>query len=759
MSPPDRPVSSSSSGSANDGISAAARTTIVDSEDSHHASVKSRRPDALLGCLLYLTQQLGKPVSQADIRALCPIDPAGMTEDNFLYAAQRLGYKVGRSEIDLKSLPAAPAPFVLLCSGEVPPVVVATASRGNFTLIDVANGKTRAVSPDEVLELGYRIILIKAPSGAEAASGAQPRGRSAGTGWRALFNDRVRRVLGELIAASFIINILALATPLFMMVVFNKIIGQGAIDTLNVLLIGMVVVYLFDFLLRAVRGYIASHTGARLDALISGEVVHHLVHLPFQHFERTPSGLIAERLRQLDVLRGFFTGQMPVLIIDLVFVALFVSAIFFINSLMGWITVAAIPFFVLLSWLSHRGQRDIINQNFMALAAKGSALSETVNNAVTVKSLGLESEIEKRWQGRVAAAAWTGFRANNLANIIGTLSGVLQVLVTLLIIYVGAVSIVDNTMSIGALIAANILAGRALAPMRQVVAALHSLQAVQQAFKRLDEIMEVPTEVAPGELAPMPAIKGEIGFEHVFFRFDEDLPPALKDIDFRIEPGTVVGIIGPSGSGKTTISNLLQGLYQPSTGRVLIDQTDIGHISPAQLRSQYGVVPQDVQLFAGTVRENIAMGVSDKDPARVVSVARFVGAHGFIQRLPQGYNTVIGERGVGLSAGQRQLICIARALIRNPRIIILDEATSALDPSTEEQLLRSLKRNARGRTIVMITHRLAPLSIADKVVLVIDGRVERMGAPQDVVAYAKVRMAEATRDAPPPQGFSLPQNS
>ncbi len=752
-------MSSSSSGSANDGISAAARTTIVDGEVSDPSGAKSRRPDALLGCLLYLTQQLGKPVSQADIRALCPIDPTGMTEDNFLYAAQRLGYKVGRSEIDLKSLAAAPMPFVLLCSGDVPPVVVASASRGNFTLIDVANGRTRAVSADEVLELGYRIILIKAPSGAEAASGAKPLGRSAGTGWRALFNERVRRVLGELIAASFIINILALATPLFMMVVFNKIIGQGAIDTLNVLLIGMVVVYLFDFLLRAVRGYIASHTGARLDALISGEVVHHLVHLPFQHFERTPTGLIAERLRQLDVLRGFFTGQMPVLIIDLVFVVLFVTAIFFINALMGWITVAAIPFFVLLSWLSHRGQRDIINQNFMALAAKGSALSETVNNAVTVKSLGLESEIEKRWQGRVAAAAWTGFRANNLSNIIGTLSGVLQVLVTLLIIYVGAVSIVDNTMSIGALIAANILAGRALAPMRQVVAALHSLQSVQQAFKRLDEIMEVPTEVAPGELAPLPAIKGEIGFEHVFFRFDEDLPPALKDIDFRIEPGTVVGIIGPSGSGKTTISNLLQGLYQPSTGRVLIDQTDIGHISPAQLRSQYGVVPQDVQLFAGTVRENIAMGIADKDPARVVAVARFVGAHGFIQRLPQGYNTVIGERGVGLSAGQRQLICIARALIRNPRIIILDEATSALDPSTEEQLLRALKRNARGRTIVMITHRLAPLSIADKVVLVIDGRVERMGPPQDVVAYAKVRMAEATREAPPPQGFSLAQNS
>ncbi len=723
------------------GISAAAKTTIVAPEPPHAQAGPRPKVDVLLRCLLYLSQQFGRPVSEADIRALAPIPDGGMTETTFQYIAQRLGLKVGAFEIDIKSLPQAPAPFVLLCSGEVPPVVVSAATARGYTLVDVVQGRSRTVSADELLELGYRVLLVKAPAPGSAAAASHT-----GQGWRALFNERVRRVLGELIAASFIINILALATPLFMMVVFNKIIGQGAIDTLNVLLIGMLVVYLFDFALRAVRGYIASHTGARLDALISGEVVHHLVHLPFLHFERTPTGLIAERLRQLDVLRAFFTGQMPVLIIDLLFVVFFLLALFAISPTMGAITVAAIPFFVLMSWLAHRSQRQIMNESFMALAAKGSALSETVTNAVTVKSLGLESEIEKRWQSRVALAAWTGFRANNLSNIIGTLSGMLQVLVTLLIVYVGAASIVDHTLSIGALVAANILAGRALAPMRQVVGALHSLQSVQLAFKRLDEIMLVPTETPPGELAPLPPLKGEIGFERVFFRFDEDSPPVLHNVDLKVEAGSVIGIIGPSGSGKTTLSNLLQGLYPPSAGRVLVDNTDVAHISPAQLRAQFGVVPQDVQLFAGTVRENIAMGVADKDPARVVAVARFVGAHNFIQRLPQGYNTAIGERGVGLSAGQRQLICIARALIRNPRVIILDEATSALDPATEEQLLRNLKRNARGRTIVIITHRLAPLSIADKVALVIDGRVERYGAPQDVANFAKTRMAEAARE-------------
>src|SRR5262249_3518050 len=207
----------------------------------------------------------------------------------------------------------------------------------------------------------------------------------------------------------------------------------------------------------------------------------------------------------------------------------------------------------------------------------------------------------------------------------------------------------------------------------------------------------------------------------------------------------IIGLVGPSGSGKTTIANLVQGLHRPSGGRVLVDDTDIAHLSPAQLRAQIGSVPQEVQLFAGSVLDNIAMGVADKDPARVVPAARFAGAHDFIERLPQGYDTLLGERGQGLSMGQRQLLCIARALIRDPRILILDEATSALDPATEEQLLRQLKTGARGRTVIMITHRLAPLAIADRVALLMGRPVERVGPPSDVMAYARMRMVEASR--------------
>ena len=529
------------------------------------------------------------------------------------------------------------------------------------------------------------------------------------------------------------------------MTVYNKVIGQRALDTFTVLIIGMVSLYVFDVILRALRGYVSSYTGARLDALIGSEVVHHLVHLPFKQFENTPTGVMSERLRQLDTIRAFFTGQMPVTLVDVTFIFIFVAALFYIGTLLGWVVLASLPVFFGLSLLFHHKQKALIEQNFMAMAAKSSALNETLNNALTIKSLGLESEVEHRWSRRLALSAWTGFRSHNQSNIVGIIGTLLQQLVGLAIIFIGVRLILNNEMSIGALIAANILATRAIAPVRQVVTAWTQLQEVRSAFRRLDDIMDEPTEGRPGDVAPTPPLQGRLTFEHVTFRFDPDLPPAIDDVSLDIPAGTILGLIGPSGSGKSTMIRLLQGLYAPDSGRVLIDETDISHISSPTLRQQISVVPQENQLFAGTVHENIAMGMPVKDPTRIVAVARFVGAHGFIQRLPKGYETVLGERGAGLSAGQRQLICIARALIRNPRIIILDEATSALDPASEDLLMSNLKRAAKGRTIVMVSHRMSPMVICDQVGLIIDGHLERIGKPADVIPFARKRMTEERR--------------
>ncbi len=698
-----------------------------------------RRPiDSLMRALLYITQQVGRPVSEADLRRLAAVPASGLDEGAFLTAGTRLGLEAYAVDLAVKRLDDVPTPFALVGATDQPAYVVVGGTEGQWTVLDVVEGRVWRLATDEVMALGARALVMR-------EAGAHERRQE----WYAPLWARVRPVVLKLAAMSFLINVLGLATPLFMMLVFNAVIGRdGQAEVaaiMTVLCVGMLIAYALDFALRVARGWLSARTGARLDTVMNGEVLHHLVQLPYRHFERTPSGVIAERLRQLDVLRGFFTGQMPVLAIDIAFVALFLAATFAISTTLGIVTTLAIPVVIGVSLATHRAQRRLAEENFQALAAKSSTLTETVANAATIKALGLEAEVERRWQARVEQSAWTSFRANNLANIASSASGALQLMASLAIIAIGVREIVDHRLTIGALIAVNMLASRALQPMRQLVAAWHQLQAVAAAFRRIDGLMHEAVESPAGVLAPMPPLVGEVTLEHVAYRPDDHVPAVLQDADLDIAAGEILGIVGPSGSGKTTIANLVQGLVRPSGGRVLVDGTDIAHISPAQLRAQIGCVPQELQLFTGSVRENIALGVVNKDPGRVVAVAKFVGAHDFIQRLPQGYNTVLGERGQGLSMGQRQLLCIARALIRNPRILILDEATSALDPATEEQLLRQLKANTRGRTVIMITHRLAPLAIADRVALVMEGRIERVGPPTEVMAYARIRMAEASR--------------
>ena len=702
-----------------------------------------RQPvDSLMRALLYIAQQIGRPVGEADIRRLAVLPLSGLDESTFLTAGKRLGLEA--YAVDLAGhdnggrLDDLPMPFALVGAPDQPAYVVVAGSGGQWTVLDVVEGRVWRLATDEVMALGVRALVLR-------ETAAHERRQE----WYAPLWVRVRPVVLKLAAMSFVINLLGLATPLFMMLVFNAVIGRdGRMDaaaTMTMLCVGMAIAYGLDFALRVARGWLSARTGARLDTMMSGEVLHHLVQLPYRHFERTPSGVIAERLRQLDVLRGFLTGQMPVLAIDIAFVALFLAATFAISTTLGIVTALALPVVIGVSLATHRSQRRLADENFQALAAKSSTLTETVANAATIKALGLEAEVEKRWQARVEQSAWTSFRASNLANIAASASGALQLMAALAIVAIGVHEILDHRLTVGALIAVNMLAARALQPMRQLVVAWQQLQAVAAAFRRIDGLMREAVESPAGVLAPMPPLAGDITFERVTYRPDDHVPAVLQDADLDIAAGEILGIVGPSGSGKTTIANLVQGLFKPSGGRVLVDGTDIAHISPAQLRAQIGCVPQELQLFTGSVRENIAMGVANKDPGRVVAVAKFVGAHDFIQRLPEGYNTVLGERGQGLSMGQRQLLCIARALIRNPRILILDEATSALDPATEEQLLRQLKANTRGRTVIMITHRLAPLAIADRVALLMDGRIERVGPPTEVMAYARIRMAEASR--------------
>ena len=685
--------------------------------------------DPLLSAFARLTVLLERPVAMAEILAAAPCPDGPVDRRHLARLAHRLGFDVAVTAPSPRRVPGLPVPFLVLGKDPGQAWMATGVSAAGVVLTDAQGGQPRSVDLAQLPEIAAEILLLRPAERESAEAGS----------WRTVLLGRLRPVLAELVLASVVVNLIALAAPLFMMVVYNKVVGHAALGTLDVLTVGMVSLVMFELVLRAVRAHIAAHAGARLDAALGAEIMHHVVRLPFRVFEQMSAGQMVERLRQLEPIRSFFTSQMPLVLVDLAFSLLFLGAVTALDLRLGLTVLLAIPPFFLVSWLAHRRQGRLLRAHFRAQAAKAAAMGETVLNALTVKYLGLEPEMERRFEKRLAESAWTGFRAGELSGLAAALCLGLQQAAALALVYVGARLIVAGELTIGALVAASILGARALAPLRQIFGAWRELQTVREAFARLDTLMGEPIEGSEARGQGDVRLAGRLQLDGVSFGYRGDGRPAVDNVTLAVEPGRIVGITGAPGSGKSTLVKLLLGVEQPTAGRVLIDDFDVRRLSPAVYRSQIGVVPQDVQLFAGTIAENITLGAPDKSFARVIAAARFVGLHEAVQRMAEGYDTRLGERGTGLSTGQRQLVAIARALVRNPRILVLDEATSALDAATEELFLVNLRRAAAGRTIVLVTHRIAALTMCDQVVVLGHGRITRQGPAAEMVAQLSGR--------------------
>jgi subfamily B ATP-binding cassette protein HlyB/CyaB len=545
---------------------------------------------------------------------------------------------------------------------------------------------------------------------------------------------KYRRLLTEVLVASFFIQLFALVSPLFFQVVIDKVLVHRSMSTLDVLVIGLVAIALFETILGILRTYLFAHTTNRIDVELGARLFRHLLALPIAYFQARRVGDSVARVRELENIRNFLTSSALTLVIDLLFTFVFLAVMYFYSALLTWIVLASFPFYIAISALATPLFRRRLDDKFQRGAENQAFLVESVAGAETLKSMAVEPQMQRRWEEQLAGYVAASFRVISLGNTASQTVQFISKLVTAGILYCGAKLVIDGDLTVGELVAFNILAGRVSAPVLRLAQIWQDFHQARLSVARLGDILNTPTEPVynPGRAA-LPAIRGDVTLEHVTFRYRIDGPEILHDIRLNVAAGQVVGVVGPSGSGKSTLGKLIQRLYVPESGRVMVDGTDLAQVDPAWLRRQIGVVLQDNVLFNRSVRDNIALADPATSMERVIAAATLAGAHEFILELPEGYDTLVGERGSTLSGGQRQRIAIARALITDPRILIFDEATSALDYESERVIQGNMSRIADGRTVFIIAHRLSTLRVADRVITIERGRLIEDGTHDELI--------------------------
>ena len=538
---------------------------------------------------------------------------------------------------------------------------------------------------------------------------------------------RYRRLLGEVLLVSFMLQLFALVSPLFFQVVMDKVLVHKAMTTLDVLVAGLLVVVVFESVLGAVRNYVLSHTTSRIDVELGARLFRHLVALPLAYFQARRVGDSVARVRELENIRGFLTGNALTVVLDLFFSLVFLAVMMVYSVPLTLIVLASVPLYVLLSVLVSPVLRRRLDEQFARGAENQALLVETVTGIQTVKATALEPGFARRWDNQLAAYVQAGFRARTLANLAHEGVGLIGKLVQAATLWHGAHLVMAGELTVGQFVAFSMFAQRVAQPIMRMAQLWTDFQQTGVSMARLGDILDTRTELASASAMQLPAIKGRITLEQVRFRYRADGPPVLDGVELDVLPGQVIGIVGRSGSGKSTVTRLVQRLHTPQAGRVLVDGLDIGLIDAAQLRRQIGVVLQENLLFNRSIRENIAIADPAAPLESVIAVAQLAGAHAFIGALPQAYDTVVGEQGANLSGGQRQRIAIARALFTNPRILILDEATSALDYESEAIIQHNMAQICRGRTVLVIAHRLSSVRRAHRIIVMDQGRVVETG--------------------------------
>ena len=523
-------------------------------------------------------------------------------------------------------------------------------------------------------------------------------------------------------------------TPLFTQVVIDKVLVHKGFTTLHVMAVGMLALALLDALLGGLRTYLFAHTTNRIDVGLGSQLFRHLLALPLAYFEARRVGDTVARVRELEQIRQFLTSNAVTVVLDVVFTIVFLGVMWIYSPTLTLVVMASLPLYVLLSVLITPTIRARLHEKFNRGAENQSFLVEAVSGIQTVKALAVEPPLQRRWDEQLAGYVQASFRATNLIAVAGQAATCIQKSTTIAVMWVGAYQVIDGALSIGELIAFNMLSGQVTGPLLRMVNLWQEFQQVGISIQRLGDVLNAKAEPSYNpNRTTLPQIAGQIVFDDVGFRYRIDGPPVLQHVSLTLQPGQIVGVVGRSGSGKSTIAKLVQRLYVPERGRVLVDGVDLAQIDPAWLRRQVGVVLQENFLFNRSVRDNIALTDPGLSMDRVIHAAKLAGAHEFILELPEGYDTIVGEHGCALSGGQRQRIAIARAVVANPRILIFDEATSALDYESEAIIQRNMAQICKGRTVIIIAHRLSTVRPAHKIYVIDRGQLVEQGTHDELL--------------------------
>ena len=534
---------------------------------------------------------------------------------------------------------------------------------------------------------------------------------------------RFKKAFIQVLLGIFVIQILGISTPIMVQVIIDKVLSHHSLSTLTVIAIGIRLVYIFELILSLAKNYLFTHTTNRIDVLLNARLFKHLFALPLRYFEARRAGETVARVQELHHIRQFLTGTPLSSLIDAFFILVYVAVLFFYSVPLTWLVLASIPCFALLSAIVTPLFKKSLDEQFQAGAETSSFLVESIQGVQTVKSFALESKFEQKWGDLQADYVKANYRTAMIASNSGAVGQFIQKAFDLLILVFGALAVIDGKFTIGQLVAFRMLSSHISGPVLRLVQLWQEYQQASLSVTRIGDIFNSPTELRPNGLVELPTLEGKIVFDHVRFRYRSDASDVIKDMSFTIPAGSIVGVVGRSGSGKSTLSKLIQRLYIPEAGKISIDGLDLSLVNPEQLRRQIGIVLQENFMFNGTVRENISIHLPLATMDEVVAAAKTAGAHDFILGLPQGYDTVIGEKGLGLSGGQKQRVAIARAILGNPKILIFDEATSALDYESERIIQDNLKTICQGRTVLIIAHRLSTLAEAEKILVVDEGNV------------------------------------